>query len=68
VKFEVLTPLGFTVRTSENYWQRLITKHPDIEDLEEFVQQALTSPDEVQRIKRMQSRKGNQYGTDKSFL
>jgi hypothetical protein len=52
VKFEVLTPLGFTVRTSENYWQRLITKHPDIEDLEELVQQALTSPDEVRRSSR----------------
>jgi hypothetical protein len=52
VKFEILTPLGFTVRTSENYWQRLITKHPDIEDLEELVQQALASPDEVRRSSR----------------
>jgi hypothetical protein len=52
VKFEVLTPLGFTIRTSESYWQRLITKHPDIEDLEELVQQALASPDEVRRSSR----------------
>ena len=45
--FEVLTPLGFTVRTSLNYWQRLIVKHPNIEGLDHLVQQALTSPDEV---------------------
>ena len=33
-KFEILTPLGFSVRTTEEYWQKLITKHPDIADLE----------------------------------
>jgi hypothetical protein len=52
MKFEVLTPLDFTVRTSESYWQRLIVKHPDIEDLEELVQQALTSPDEIRQSSR----------------
>jgi hypothetical protein len=52
VKFEVLTPLDFTVRTSESYWQKLLVKHPDIEDLEEFVQQALASPDEIRRSSR----------------
>ncbi|GAB4208441.1 MAG: hypothetical protein Fur006_67320 [Coleofasciculaceae cyanobacterium] len=31
--FEILTPLGFTVRTSEAYWQKLIVKHPDITEL-----------------------------------
>ena len=46
MKFEILTPLGFTVRTSESYWQRLITKHPDIENLEALVQQALADPNE----------------------
>ena len=50
--FEVLTPLGFTVRTSESYWQRLIVKHPNIEDLEELVQQALADPDEVRQSSR----------------
>lgn len=50
--FEVLTPLGFTVRTSETYWQKLIGKHPDIEDLLELIQQALTSPDEIRRSSR----------------
>jgi hypothetical protein len=52
VKFEIATPLGFTVRTTETYWQRLMVKHPDIEDLEEPVHQALRSPDEVRRSKR----------------
>ncbi len=52
MKFAVLTPLGFTVRTSEGYWQRLTTKHPDITDLEELVQQALADPDEIRRSSR----------------
>jgi len=30
MKFEIVTPLGFTVRTSEGYWQRLMGKHPDL--------------------------------------
>ena len=46
-KFEILTPLNFTVRTSEEYWQKLIIKHPDIADLEAEVRQALNSPDEI---------------------
>ena len=52
MKFELLTPLGFTVRTSESYWQRLIIKHPDIENLKDLVQQALISPDQVRRSSR----------------
>ena len=52
MKFEVLTPLGFTVRTSESYWQRLLTKHPDIAELEELVLQALVTPDEIRRSSR----------------
>lgn len=52
LKFELLTPLGFTVRTSESYWQRLIIKHPDIANLEELVKQTLVSPDQVRRSSR----------------
>ncbi|MBE7385145.1 MAG: hypothetical protein F6J95_027525 [Leptolyngbya sp. SIO1E4] len=52
MKFEILTPLEFTVRTSESYWQRLITKHPDIADLEVLVQQALADPDEIRQSSR----------------
>ncbi len=52
MKFEILTPIGFTVRTSESYWQRLIVKHPDMEGLENLVRQALISPDEIRRSSR----------------
>jgi hypothetical protein len=52
MKFQILTPLGFTVRTTESYWQRLIVKHPDIEELEELVQQALAAPDEIRQSSR----------------
>ncbi|NJR40012.1 MAG: hypothetical protein HC781_15815 [Leptolyngbyaceae cyanobacterium CSU_1_4] len=51
-KFEILTPLNFTVRTSEAYWQQLIIKHPDIADLESEVKQALNNPDEIRRSRR----------------
>lgn len=47
--FEVLTPLGFTVRTTEAYWQKLIVKHPDIADLCDLVQATLHLPDEIRR-------------------
>lgn len=49
MKFEILTPLDFTVRTSNSYWQRLIEKHPDIEELEELIKQVLASADEIRR-------------------
>jgi len=51
-KFEILTPLNFTVRTSEEYWDKLIVKHPDIADLEIEIQQALASPNEIRRSSR----------------
>lgn len=52
MKFEFFTLLGFIVRTSEEYWQRLIVKHPDIEELEDLLQLALASPDQVRRSSR----------------
>jgi hypothetical protein len=51
-KFEILTPLGFRVRTSEEYWQKLIVKHPDIVELEAEVIQALTNPEEIRQSRR----------------
>jgi len=51
-KFEIITPLNFTVRTSEEYWEKLIVKHPDIADLELEIQQALANPDEIRRSSR----------------
>lgn len=51
MKFEVSIPLGFAVRTSEEYWQRLIIKHPDTEELEELMQ-SVAAPDEIPRSSR----------------
>ncbi|NJN73965.1 MAG: hypothetical protein HC799_14695 [Limnothrix sp. RL_2_0] len=51
MEFEVLTPLGFIVRTTESYWQRVLIKHPDLSELEDLVKGALSNPDEVRRSK-----------------
>jgi hypothetical protein len=50
--FEILTPLGFKVRTSSAYWQKIILKHPDLLERLELVKQALASPDEIRRSSR----------------
>jgi len=50
--FEILTPLGFTVRTSSAYWRKIIFKHPDLADKLEPVKQALSAPDEIRRSSR----------------
>ncbi|MEI6330568.1 MAG: hypothetical protein WCP16_15120 [Pseudanabaena sp. ELA645] len=52
MKFDVKTPLGFTVRTTDEYWQKLLVKHPDLVDLEELVEAALQLPDEIRESKR----------------
>lgn len=39
--FEVVTPLGFTVRTSPQYWQKVIAKRPDLVERLELIN---TSP------------------------
>lgn len=49
IKFDILTPLGFTVRTSNNYWQRLVEKHPDIEEIEVLIFQTLAFPDQIRQ-------------------
>jgi hypothetical protein len=51
-RFAITTPLGFSVRTTESYWQKLILKHPDIADLEALVQQALQTQDEIRQSSR----------------
>ena len=55
MKFEVKTPLGFVVRATEEYWQKLLVKHPDLADLEELVEAALQFPDEIRESKRNSS-------------
>lgn len=52
MKFDVKTPLGFTVRTTDEYWQKLLVKHPDLADLEELVETALQLPDEIRESNR----------------
>lgn len=52
IKFAVETPLHFIVRTSDEYWQKIILKHPDIARLENEVKTALRRPDEIRRSSR----------------
>jgi len=48
--FEVLTPLGFSVRVTRNYWELIVTiKHPVMAGREEDVQDTLREPDEIRR-------------------
>ena len=51
-RFEILTSLDFRVRTSDEYWEKLIVKHPDIAALESEVKQALSNPDIVRKSSR----------------
>ena len=50
--FEVPTPLGFTVRTTADYWQRLVAKHPELADRLEAVKTTLSQPDQVRHSRR----------------
>ena len=50
--FEILTPLGFTVRTSQAYWQQIVLKHPDLAERLESVKLTLASPEEIRRSSR----------------
>lgn len=48
--FEVLTPLGFTVRVSKNYWQIITTiKHPVMAGRVVDVQTTLYQPDTIRQ-------------------
>lgn len=53
--FEVTTPLGFIVRTSPHYWQKIVAKHPDLKDRLEVVKQALLAPSEIRQSSRDES-------------
>ncbi len=55
IRFTIATPLGFRVRTTEAYWQKLLVKHPDIAGIETFVQQTLHNPDEIRQSSRDES-------------
>jgi hypothetical protein len=48
--FEVDTPLGFSVRVSQSYWEFIVTvKHPTMAGMENEVQTTLREPEEVRR-------------------
>ena len=48
--FEVVTPLGFSVRVMLKYWELIVTiKHPVMLGREADVQNTLREPDEIRR-------------------
>ncbi|MCT7978506.1 DUF4258 domain-containing protein [Laspinema olomoucense] len=48
ILFEIVTPLGFCVRTTTEYWQFIVTvKHPIMINRLTEVQNTLSDPDEV---------------------
>jgi hypothetical protein len=48
--FEVLTPLGVSVRTTFSHWQKIITiKHPIMAGQEQQVQATLKQPAEIRQ-------------------
>jgi hypothetical protein len=50
VRFEVQTPLGFTVRTTEEYWERIVTeKHRNMRSHEADVKATLSDPELVKQ-------------------
>ncbi len=50
--FNILTPLGFTVRTNRGYWQKIVLKHPDIEGRIDEIKNTLRDPIEVRESSR----------------
>jgi len=48
--FEVITPLGFSVRVTHGYWELIVTiKHPVMRGREMDVQTTLREPNEIRR-------------------
>jgi len=46
--FEVVTPLGFRVRTTRSHWEKIVThKHPVMAGQEMLVKEVLINPDEI---------------------
>jgi hypothetical protein len=50
--FEVITPLGFSVRTTSDYWSMIERKHPEIAGRQQAVQTCLQTPDQIRQSKR----------------
>ncbi len=48
--FAAITPLGFRVRVTKDYWKLIVTtKHPVMKGREEDVKSALEQPDEIRQ-------------------
>ena len=45
--FTVLTPVGFSVRTTRQYWELIQRKHPEVIGKEAEVQSCLGQPEQV---------------------
>jgi hypothetical protein len=51
--FEVLTPIGFRVRVTQQYWGLIVSvKHPVMHGRETNVRDTLQKPDQVRRSRR----------------
>ena len=51
--FDVVTPLGFRVRTTRDYWTLITTvKHPVMLGREDDVRKTLSEPDEIRLSRR----------------
>ena len=53
--FSVLTPLGFAVRTTLQYWDLIQRKHPEVIGKEIEVQNCLRQPEQVRRSSQDQA-------------
>ncbi len=49
ILFEVVTPLGFKVRTTRSYWDKIVFKHPDLSNRLEDIKQTLAKPQLIRR-------------------
>lgn len=51
--FLTMTPVGFRVRVTREYWETIVnTKHPVMRGREADAQEALTNPTEIRQSKR----------------
>lgn len=51
--FQVETPLGVTIRCTQEYWTFIVSeKHPVLRGKEEEIQQILRDPTEIRRSKK----------------
>ena len=51
--FNAQTPFGIAVRTTKEYWQKIISiKHPSVKQFEKEAIKALESPDQIRRSKQ----------------